>query len=325
MEIVVVGCRGFGKVHLSAIKGMDISIVERNRDAVEFCKANYDIRNVYGSLEEALSSSAEIIDLVTPHNLHGEMSVAAMKRGKNVLVEKPISTVLSEGEHMISESRKNGVKFMVAEQFFFDPAVRRARELIDAGAVGKVHSIIVRSQGSPLGTGVLGPDAWRYSSGNMGGGALIDGGIHFIETLLDLGGEYSAVNGTSFRSRDFIEGEDTTHAVFSFRNGSAGLFFYSWAYRNPPRLPGFEIIGDSGSIYEDSSSSFSGTPGRNGRRTAYGDLVVNGVKEQTVDADIIEMEITGFRKAVEEGTDVPYPPENALRNLRAVLEIYGKA
>ena len=317
MEIVVVGCRGFGKVHLRSIRDMDISIVETDPETIEFCSQNYEIRKVYGNLDDALRSGAEIIDLVVPHTIHRDLAIRSMRHKKNVLIEKPIATTPEEGMDMIEESRKNDVKFMVAEQYFFDPTIRRAKEIISGGEIGKVHTIIIRDQRH------FSRQVWRSKKSLMGGGALIDGGVHYIETMLDLGGEYERIWGRSVHGGSTLEGEDTTHAIFNFRNGSTGLFFYSWGYQHPPIIPGFEIIGEKGSMYEDVSGRSLEDFKFPSRKTAYGDLILNGKRVDVEKYDVFEKEIEEFSKSVRENLPVPYPPENALRNLKAITEIYG--
>lgn len=317
MEIVVVGCRGFGKVHLGAIRDMDISIVEKDRDTINFCTRNYDIRKVYSNFEDALRSDAEIIDLVVPHNLHRVMAINAMRRGKHVLVEKPISTSISEANAMIAESRKNKVKFMVAEQYFFDPTLRTAIKAVKDGRIGDLHSIIVRDQRT------FAEDSWRSKSALMGGGALIDGGIHYVETILDIGGEYNSLEGITAKSSNNMEGEDTGFAVFRFNNGAGGLLYYSWNYAGAPRLPSFEIVGSKGAIYEDISDKSLKRRSSRHMNTMFGDLIINDVKVPITRYDVYQREISEFIRSVKENTDVPYNPELALRDLRAVLKIYS--
>ena len=318
MEIVVVGCKGFGKVHLRSIKGLDISIVETDKEAIDFCQKNYEIRKVYSNLDDALRSDAEIIDLVVPHTLHKELAIKSMKGKKNVLLEKPIATNVEDGRSMIKEAENNNVKFMVAEQYYFDPAVRKAKELIENGVIGRMHTVIVRDQRYYSNT------AWRTREDKMGGGALIDGGIHYIETMLDIGGEYRNIIGNSMHGGSTLEGEDTTHAIFEFKNGATGLFFYSWGYKYNPLVPGFEIVGEEGSMYEDINGRSKDDFKFPTRHTAYGDLIVNGNKIDLIKYDVFEREISEFANAVKNNEDVPYPPKNALRNLEAILKIYGR-
>ena len=318
MEIVVVGCRGFGKVHLRSIRGLDVSIVETDKEVIDFCQNNYEIRKVYSSLEEALRSEAEIIDLVVPHTLHRELAIKSMKSKKNVLIEKPIATNLEDGMAMIREAKNNNVKFMVAEQYYFDPAVRKAKELITDGTIGKIHTVIVRDQR------FYSNIAWRTRKEKMGGGALIDGGIHYIETMLDFGGEYLKITGNSMHGGSTLEGEDTTHAIFEFKNGATGLFFYSWGYNYYPVVPGFEIVGEKGSMHEDVNGRSQDDFKFPTRHTAYGDLIVNGKKITLKKYDVFEEEISGFVEAVKNDLEVPYSPEKALRNLEAILKIYNQ-
>ncbi|SMD30584.1 Gfo/Idh/MocA family protein [Picrophilus oshimae] len=316
MKILVVGINGFGMRHLSAIKNMDIYVMERKENVIAEAKSRYDIKRVFNDYNEALNSDADIVDLVVPHNLHRDLAIKAMEHKKHVLVEKPIATTLDDGKAMIDVSRKNRVKFMVAEQYFFDPYATEARRLIQNNAIGDVKTVIVRDQR------FFDHGGWRLNRESMGGGALIDGGIHFIDTLLNFAGDYSDVRSIINHGGTDLEGEDNINALFKFKNGAAGLFFYSWAYRFSPRLPAFEIIGENGSMYEDSSSKISWD---SGIRTAYGGLIMNGKKVDVRPYDIFEKEISSFAESIENDNDVPFSPELELRDLKAVLDIYKNA
>jgi predicted dehydrogenase len=316
MRILVVGVNNFGQMHLSAIKNMDISIVERKPEVVEKSLEKFKINKVYSSYDEALNDKFDIVDLIVPHHLHREMAMKAMEMGSNVLLEKPIATSIEDAEDLITASRKFNVKFMVTDQYYFDPSVREAVKIIKNGEIGKPISIVVRDQRYYTHKG------WRTSSSDMGGGSLIDGGIHFIDTLLNFGGDYDSIDGISRHGGSALQGEDTTNAIFKFKNGSTGLFFYTWAYREPPVVPAFEVIGDRGSFYEDPASRTDwGVETHN--RTVYGDLVLNGKNLNIKKYDVYEKEIGDFAKSVENDTPVPFPPETALRDLKAVLKIYN--
>ncbi|EQB72356.1 MAG: hypothetical protein AMDU4_FER2C00146G0004 [Ferroplasma sp. Type II] len=316
MKILVVGVNNFGQKHLSGIKDMEISIVERKSDVIKRTKEKFDIENVYSSYDDAIKDNFDIVDLVVPHHLHREMAIKAMKAGSNVLVEKPIATSIEDGKAMIGASKDYNVKFMVTDQYFFDPSVRSAVKMIKDNMIGRINTIIVRDQR------LFEHEGWRVEQNKMGGGALIDGGIHYIDTMLNFGGDYESIHGKSMHGGSILSGEDTTVALFNFKNGSKGLFFYSWAYRNPPELPAFEIIGDRGSIYEDPKSRTSwevGTP----KRTVYGDLILNGKNANVEKYDVYTAEIMEFAQCVRNNTEVPFPPELALRDLKAVLDIYS--
>ncbi len=315
MRILVVGVNNFGQMHLSAIKNMDISIVERKPEVIEKSREKFKISSVYSSYDEALNDKFDIVDLIVPHYLHREMAMKAMEMGSNVLLEKPIATSIQDAEDLITASRKFNVKFMVTDQYYFDPSVREAVKIIKNGEIGNPVSIVVRDQRYYTHKG------WRTNSRDMGGGSLIDGGIHFIDTLLNFGGDYDSIDGISRHGGSALQGEDTTTAIFKFKNGSTGLLFYTWAYRDPPVVPAFEVIGDKGSLYEDPGSRTDwgvDTP----YRTVYGDLILNGKRLNIKKYDVYEREIGEFARSVENDTPVPFSPETALRDLRAVLKIY---
>lgn len=316
MKILVVGVHGFGKIHLSAIKDMEISIVERNEDTVKDVLSRFDIKKVYKSYEEALNDNFDIVDLTVPHYLHSEMAIKAMKKKINVLIEKPIATTVNEASIMIKTARENNVKFMVSDQYYFDPSVREAVKIINEKRIGNINAIIVRDQR------FYDHKGWRQKQDSMGGGALLDGGIHYIDTMLNFGGHYSKIYGYTGKGGSTLEGEDTTTALFRFENNITGLFFYSWSYIKPPELPAFEIIGDNGSLYEDYNSRTDWDINSK-IRTVYGDLIMNGKKLNLKKYDVYTYEISQFKKSIENDTEVPFPPELALRDLKAVLEIYN--
>jgi len=110
-----------------------------------------------------------------PHNLHARVAIDAARAGKHVLLEKPIATTLKEADSIIEEAKKAGIVFMVAENYHFEPAILKAKELIDQGYIGEIFLIEAVSMGFYV------PPLWRRSKAEMGGGVLIDRGIHMVD------------------------------------------------------------------------------------------------------------------------------------------------
>lgn len=152
----------------------------------------------------------------------------------------------------------------------------------------------------------------------MGGGALIDGGIHYVDTLLNLGGDYTEVKSVCAHGFAGLEGEDISASIFRFRSGAVGVLLYSWSSPGGDRAPAFEIYGEHGFITEDPGSRVPGKP--------YGDLLmsIDGKQDEVVieKVNTVEREIELFIQSVLNNTDVPMPPEIALRDLKAVLDAY---
>ncbi len=317
MKVLLLGPKGFGKMHLEALSklNVDIEIMERNREIANDLKSKFPIGRSYESIDEAMKSDAEIFDVVLPHNLHHDVVTKALGIGKHVMVEKPIATDIADASEMIKASIRAKRKFMVTDQYFFDPSVKKVKEEIDKGTLGRVHTIIVRDQRLYSWKG------WRAIASSMGGGSLIDGGIHFVDTLLNIGGEYSAVRSLAYKTDDKLQEIDNVEALFKFKNGSNGIFFYSWGYPYSQNLPAFEVIGNRGSAIEDVTKKPDGFDFKGGKR-AYGDPVINGIPTDLGLHDIFLDEIGGFIESVERDQKVPFDPELALRDLIGVKDIY---
>ena len=312
MNILLLGGNGFGFAHAESYQrlGYDFSVFSRNEIVLKEYEDKFGVKRTFSNMENALNWDYDIIDIVMPHNFHKDLAVYAIKRGKHVLVEKPIATTLEEADIMIDEAQKNNVKLMVAEQYYFDRSLQFAIKSISEGKIGKVHTIITRDQR------YFQEPGWRTREKEMGGGALIDGGIHYLEAFLNIGGEYDNIHSMKYKGNLNLQGEDTSSALFSFKSGAKGIFFYSWAYKFAPALPAYEIVGTDGSIYDSNIRSKH-------IRTAFGKPVINGHIQNIDEADVIDQEISGFVKAIENDNPVPYPLNNAIRNLKAVLSIYS--
>jgi hypothetical protein len=94
------------------------------------------------------------------------------------------------------------------------------------------------------------------------------------------------------------------------------MFYYSWDYPYPPSLPRFEVVGDVGSIVEDTLS-------RPMRPFPYGPLIVNGKPLAVKEKDLYYELMKGFMTSIKEDSEVPFPPELEVRDLEGVLAIYS--
>ncbi len=311
-KIAVVGCSGFGNVHLEALRelGYPFYVFSRSKEKAEECAKKYNALGFFTSYKDVIKSDADIVDLIVSHDSHYPMTVAALEAGKHVMLEKPIARTEEEAIGMIKIAKELGLKFMVLENFYFDSTVWAAKKEMEK--LGKISLIIVRS------THFNSPGGWRAIKEKMGGGAFIDGGVHFVDTILNLGGDYEQVKAYCNKYFSGIEGEDTTLALFKFRSGASGVMIYSWSAKHPPRVPAFEIYGENGSIIEDPSGRINRKP--------FGNLIVNVSGEAKVveveKRNPIVEEIRGFVEAVSQNKEVPMQPEIALRDLKAVLTVY---
>ena len=107
----------------------------------------YHGSGAFGTYEAAASDPrVEAMYICTPHHLHREHVLMAARAGKHILVEKPMARTLEEAHDMVTQARRAGITFMVAENYRFMSAVRSAKELIDSGALGSLRLVQLQEE-----------------------------------------------------------------------------------------------------------------------------------------------------------------------------------
>ncbi len=155
--------------------------VDRGR-AAERARA-WGAEKVYTELGRLLEDPAvDVVDILTPHHLHAEQAVAALEAGKDVSLQKPPTRTLAELDAVIAAAARTGRVLRVFENFMHYPPHRKARELIDAGAIGAPLSIRLKTAAGRLTDGWRvepSSQAWRMSREQCGGGpTTFDHGFH---------------------------------------------------------------------------------------------------------------------------------------------------
>ena len=229
LSLCIVGCGSYAHVVMEYIADMtdevEFSFASRDIDkAREYCD-RYGGSAYYGSYEDAASDPrVDALYFITPHDLHLDNARLAAKHGKHVLMEKPIARTVDESRKLIEATRNAGVTLMVGENFRFDPATERAKELIEQGAIGNLSLIDIQSEN--LDDGCVG---WRLSLERCGGGRMIDGGIHYVDVLRNLAGHPESVYALAPEHKMIpgLEGEDSMALTASFSGGLTGFLRYA--------------------------------------------------------------------------------------------------
>ena len=117
----------------------------------------------------------DAVYIATPHTFHLENSAAALRAGKAVLCEKPITINATECQQLVDVSTGTGAYLMEAMWTWFLPAVRKAKEWVDAGRIGELHHINA-DFGYPQ---VFSPDKREYNA-ELAGGCLLEMGVYPI-------------------------------------------------------------------------------------------------------------------------------------------------
>ncbi len=246
--LVIVGCGRIALRHAAAARALRLPVIFASRDLARARAYARRFRGVaaYGDYGEALRDPRAAAGVVcTPHDRHRPDVLAALAAGRHVLVEKPIARTLEEADEMIAAAARAGRVLMVAEQFHFMPAFRRVRALLEAGRLGELREV------QAVARGFRRPDSWRLDTA-AGGGALIDGGIHYVHLLRWWGGGVRRV----FALRPppthaGMEGEDAMALVARLGGEAVGLLSNSLGSPGIPRFQWSTITGTRAAGFAD--------------------------------------------------------------------------
>ncbi len=201
----------------------------------------------YTSLDAALEGEAiDAVDVRLPHAKHAEASLQAIRRGKHVLVEKPLATSLADGEEMVVAAAGAGVVLSVGENYPFLEHVRVARRLLDEQAIGRLLAVRSTRAFSITQGGTWVRDGWRLDA-SRAGGVLIDQGAHHVNMLRRLVGEITHVQACSGGGPG-QQAEELVVVNCRFANGVLGQQFYCWSTATPDPGPQATLYGVAGSI-----------------------------------------------------------------------------
>jgi predicted dehydrogenase len=227
-----------------------VSISGRNRERVEEARARYGWAEAVSDWREQVGDERiQLFDNGGPNNLHAEPTIEAARNGKHVLCEKPLGLDAEEAHGMWRAAMDAGVVHLCGFNYRFVPAILRARELMDAGALGElVHfrARYLQSWGWQAPT-----DLWRFDRAQAGSGALGDLGAHIVDLARFLCGEVIAVSATV---RTYVEGhevDDAFVATVEFENGAIGTLESSRLALGRVNQNTFELNGSQGSLAFD--------------------------------------------------------------------------
>jgi predicted dehydrogenase len=268
-------------------------------------EAEYKPKKSFGDYHELLADptlDAAIICL--PNFLHFPATLAALEAGKHVLCEKPPTMNAAEMKVLHEEAERRGLVYFFSRQFRFTPAMRAAKQLIDQGRLGTVYyakATWVRSRGIPAGIG-----GWFTEKKRSGGGALIDIGVHALDSAWYLMGTPRPVSVSAQVYRNFthlvhdpvFDVEDAAFAFIRFENGAVVHLETSWAGNLPDDIPQGQYFGR-----ELNNSTVFGTKGTIRLKPLSFFEDQNGALETVPvelpdDADSFELQLRNFLDAI---------------------------
>jgi predicted dehydrogenase len=278
-----VGMLGYafmGKAHSNAFKKIAyvtwppplepklVGIAGRNAEAVEEAARRYGFEYATGDWRRLVEDETiGLFDNGGPNALHAEPTIAAARAGKHVVCEKPLGRDAEESYDIWRAVEATGVKHMCAFNYRFVPAVRLAREMVEASELGEVRHFRGRYLQDWGDDASL--DTWRFDADAAGSGALGDLMAHVVDLthnliapIARLSGRTATLipqrprqtdEGTHFSrvaSDDLVdvENEDWAAALVEFEGGRNGSLEASRVAVGPRTGLQVEILGSVGAL-----------------------------------------------------------------------------
>lgn len=245
----------------SRMPGVEIvALCNRKVDKGRALMEEYGIPRHYTNYREMIEQEKpDFVDVITPPDTHVEMCSFAAERGVNVLCQKPLAPTIEECREIVRICDNSGVRFMVNENWRWQPWYREIKRLLDAGEIGQLFSITFMMR---MGDG-WGEDAYLSRQPyfrEMPRLLIYETGVHFIDTFRFLAGEVESVYVRARKLNPVIAGEDCAHVMLNFRNGAVGVWdanrYNETEYPNPRYTFGtFVVEGSKGKIEMDSDAN----------------------------------------------------------------------
>jgi predicted dehydrogenase len=312
ITVAFIGCGEAAKMHSGTLKklgGVRRVYASRSAERARALADEQDGDGWFDGYDAALADPGVDVALVlTPPAHHLENTLAALAAGKDVIVEKPPFLSVADLDRAGEAAAAAGRRLFVAENYFYKPVLRRLRGILDAGEIGEPRQLYVNAMKHQAG------DGWRGDPETAGGGALFEGGIHWVDFMANLGLDVVDVHG---RRTGAAEGPEREMVLlFDYRGGAAGTLFFSWNAPSPLKgLRVSRIYGSHGSIAFESNGLWIAVWGERKRFVLPGLRDISGYRAMFGD----------FLDALRTGRPARYTPDHARRDLELVARAYATA
>jgi len=258
LRVGVIGLGRVAEVHLRGYQEVSqIEVVagaESRADRLAQMAGTWGFEGYTDYVEMLQKEDMDIACILTPTSFHRAVTEAAAEHGVHVLCEKPMALTVADARAMIDRCKAAGVKFYYGSSYRHLPACRKAREIIEEGAIGDPLLLMETFVGGQGLAGWNPLNEYHYPSGGPGGGGMgmMDHGIHLADILPWLTrSEVAWVFG-----RGNLSGEPprAEHLTMQLKNGAVGQLVYCEA-TFPSDLPYEGIFGWGLSYRPDGSLS----------------------------------------------------------------------
>ncbi|TDW14246.1 Gfo/Idh/MocA family protein [Kribbella kalugense] len=267
LTVGLIGAGNIAHVHVAAWKALGARVLVHSLEGAEDLSEQYGLE-VAPSLD-GLLAEVEFVDIVTPSATHKEITLAAIKAGKNVICEKPLTLTAADSHEVIDAAQAAGVRLYPAHVVRFFPAYKAAYDAIQAGRIGEVAvARFYRQASSPAGAG------W-YRDVARSGGVIMDLMVHDLDQARWLCGEVTSVYAV--QNPPTVDGISpvnvAAHVTLTHESGAISHCRATWGATGTTFQTGFQVAGSTG-VLKFTSDSDTGYKEELQNGAADGDLLI---------------------------------------------------
>jgi predicted dehydrogenase len=313
MRIALLGCGYAARLHGKTLRrlGADVRCSYASRDgarAAEYARRAGGAGH-FASYEAAIASDdIDVVAVLVPPAGHLDWTLRALRAGKDVILEKPPLLRAADFDAIERAQADTGRRVFVAENYHYKPLAVALRRLLADRVVGDVLFVQLNAIKQQRSTG------WRDDAALAGGGALYEGGIHWVSLLGSLGLTVRRVGG--LRPGGAAALDRSMLVTFEYEEGAVGTLAYSWEV--PSTLRGVrlsKIYGRGGSILFETNGLFA---------------VVNGTRRRLLFPGLRDLQgyramFRDFVRAWRTGDEPQMTLARARRDLELVEAAYAAA
>ena len=262
LNLAILGTGRMARRHRRTMQRLDpavaCSFASRDPARAEALAREFGDLAPWSSYLEAIEATAVgAVLITTPPSEHLALTLAALEAGKDVIVEKPAFLHLADFDRVARTADRADRRVLVAENYCYKPLAGALREVVTSGRLGEIRFVQINALKR------VARDDWRNDPAVAGGGALFEGGVHWVDLIAHLGLTVESVEGLQPGTLSGLE--RSTLVVVQFEEGAVGTLAHSW--ETPGRMRGLQlsrITGSEGSVSFESNGLFlhEYSPGR---------------------------------------------------------------
>jgi predicted dehydrogenase len=234
-----------------------VAVSDPDRARAEALARDFGVPAAFADHAALLAFGVDAVSIVSPDDTHHAVATAALAAGLPVLCEKPLARTVEEAADLARQAERAGIVTKMGFVFRESPALRRLRELVAEGRVGRPHTLVVVSQNAQF-MDPAAPLHWKMERARAGGGVSVEYGVHALDLARWIAGEVLEVCANartvvparpdpSTGEPRRVDTDDVCSWLASLEGGAEAVFHASWASLPPP-WGDLAVFGDRGAL-----------------------------------------------------------------------------